>query len=463
MNIGFLQLFDCLLIAAIVLFFRIIQLFPKGHGMSNMTLKMQVRKWAEESPTIFPWAIGLPVKTLDEEATEFIKSGTGDPTKAIENANPFNVSTRLSEIVSFFELISNLRAEAFSKETALIGQVLSEKLAMETAGYEESHSKIALESDWKSAGNLGGAPLNSVSEVFRLHKENRNIAHTLRTIPGHPANLLEQLKEIRTRYAVELSTLLTRAESVRLVLKESFGIIVPSLITKLPAIGSPIPDIAKWLRIVSEGLEKSALNSRVVTKYRFLKQDNWVEDGDLTAKFSVDGVVECSFTLSKAKLGIGDNEVARILEYGVAPTYGQPQSYLDGDQANREAAYFNNLRSIARQTSYDIDVQFHALKMENELGIFNFSELDEQLSGVPGWSIDMGAAEEAIKMRTSDALKNRPIGGKVTVRIADSVRAQWHMHSRRFPLEAIKTAGVNFGPQDILFGVRYVVTKRTPT
>jgi hypothetical protein len=424
------------------------------------TLREQIIGWVSAKPDEYPWAVGLPSKTLDIEAMSYINSANGDPTKLIESANPFDVSERLKEITSLFELLSRLRADSFSKETALISQVLDEKLAMESAKFESDNATVALEADWKSAGKAGPAPVANVSEIFELHKQSRKSAQKMRSLPGHPANLLEQINELRRRYIEELRTLLGRSESTRLTLQASFGISVKSLYKALPADRSPIPAIGDWLRSVSEGLEVHALNSRVVTVYRFVNQDGWLIDGDLTPKLAaINSDVECTLTLSKASLGVQPDETARILAYGVAPSYGKPKDYIGGDEANRDAAFINNLRAIARQTSYDIGVRFSPVRIQNEFGAFDFPEVDEKLYGIPGWSIDMGAAEEALILRTTDMLKNRPIGGKVTIHISNIVRNLWTGVSRHTPLSTINVANIDFAAKDILFAIRYVATK----
>lgn len=415
----------------------------------------------------FSWAKGLPDNTLDEQALIYINSADGNPLELIESCNPFAVSDRIADVASLFELTTKLRIDALTKEGSLINEILTEDLAARSASDEKRIASIASDAYWKSSGKLGDSPENNVANIFKLASEARVNRLTLREIPGHPFNLIEQILELRERYCSELRLLLARAETVRLILKTSFAFDVQSLLEVLKNNTrdntSPTSDIADWLRTVSLGLEAKALESKVFTMYRLLGEDGWT-DLDVEKILSSRGNAIFEIDLEE-KLGINDDEIARVISIGVAPVVDQNNGVDDIDIGEGYMPILTALRSLQSQASYDYNVEFSPVTI-NEGGYnYNYPVTSEYIGGVGCWFSGAGPAETLVQLRTSSSIANRPIKNcKVKIVIQEHIRANWGNRlwlRKDFKLNTPHAyIGKELRPCDVLVGIRFVVNKR---
>lgn len=428
--------------------------------MSTTNLRLSAIKLVENDTAKFHWAFGLPKETLDEEATNYLSSADGNPLDLVESCNPFAVSDRIADVASLFELTAKLRIDALSKEGALINEILLEQLASESSVFERNVAKVAFEADWKSSQRVGSSQVKDVEDIFDLASKARVNRLNLRSTPGHPFNLIEQILELRRRYCLELRILLARAESIKLILKASFAYSVPSLLKALPKNASPVSSIGDWLRDMSLGLERNALESRVVTMYRFLGANNWTTE-DVRNILVRPGDAIFTVNLNRQLLGLTDQETARILAIGVAPTFGMTTSnrFSDAADAANKMPLISNSRAMQRQISFDCIYTLSAVALMDNEKTYNYPATTEFLGGVAGWGVDDGAAENAVALRSNSAIENRPFESVLTIKINSWVFANWGIFGRQDI--SILSSNADASLSDVLVGVRFAVHKIT--
>jgi hypothetical protein len=390
-------------------------------------LHLKIREIAKTNAARMAWAQGLPESLIDEETRAYLLSAVGDPRDEIENCNPFAIKERITEVTSLFELVSKLRIDAISKETALYTEILSEHQILKLEEGSKKIATIAFEADWKASGKTTLAPTEYVTDMFTDMATSRALKISLRSAPGHPLNLLEQILEIRDRYKSELRLLLSRAESVKLAMSYCFPNSPKSLLSEILKLTAdnpnPLPSIAKWLRNLSLLLEKGMLESKLVTIYRFIHADGWTNQ-DLPALLKTDGDITVDFELNRKNLGLKDDEYARMISIGVSPSFLE-QRINTYDDATKNLPWISNLRSSRKQLSFDMNLSFEqAVLKDADDGDkeYSFKSFKEVFGGIPGWGIDCGSLDQFLHLREISQWTNRTIGETISITLANTVR-----------------------------------------
>lgn len=418
------------------------------------------------------WVKLLPEKLLDKEAFDYLSSAEGDPTDLVTSFNPFAMSARVSDVTTSLEAVTRLRAEALVKEALLYGEILAEGEQFE----KEKHVAEIMNADYKKNLKLLGQEVGDeespVSSVIGITKKYRDQRSQLREIPGHPLNLLEQSITARKRYIKELAILLAKAEGIRLVIGESFPFKIESILAKIvksfDTTPNPIPLIAQWIRDLLLSQESSQLGVRLVTIYRLLEKDGWSTDG-IEKQIQNDNDVSASFHLSRTNLRLDESEHARMIAIGVAPVFEHTGVGDKVEEAGKFLPYVSNARSMRRQLSFDLRLEFESLIVNDPVSIdekppvrkYAFPKVIEEFNGVQGWGAETGSASNAIPLRQVPLWTNRAHGGKVLVTLSKFAKH----HHKTFPLTSLLDTK-NFSEttiHDIAVGVQYIVYKKSVT
>jgi hypothetical protein len=409
--------------------------------MNPMTL-IEARKLVltlvKNEPMRYGWADELPTKSIDEEALAYLANEKTGPSRFIERCNPFAVSEQISDLSSFYDILVELRNDAHAIEATLIRDVLSDVQAELSQPFIEQLAQISVDSDWISANKTPPPPSSQVTELAKIEREERDRRRMFRSTSGHPFNLQEKLLDTRRRYFIYLSRAIAKSEALGFVLKGSFGFLTESLVDEIKKASSdPLVKFGDWLRHISFGLEEHATRETIITLYRLLGADGWLPGIPSIASVlnAAGDTPSLKIEFNSHNLGIGDNEVARILAVGVAPTFGWSGS-PSMDDATKNAALLSFGRAMREHISFDANLEFQPVEYLNSSGDrFNYPGFIESFGGIGGWCVGLGPVASALKLRSSSRLTNRPVGGYAYLNMPANARTSWNTVGREaFPL-----------------------------
>jgi hypothetical protein len=415
------------------------------------------------------WAIGLPETLFDESAIAFLKDPANDPVDLVSEVNLFDIDRRLAEVNALFDLVIRLRTDGLSKELALYNEVLSADADRVT---HEARKRIAVDAaiaDWKRAGSEGSSPKQQVESVFKKAESDRNQREVFRGTPGHPFNLIEQITEYRLRYQKEMRTLLARAEGIKVVLRECFGIRIESLRDAIFATTidepNPLPKIVDWLRLVTRKLRRSELSQRQRTIYRLFSEDQRWTNQNIPELFKANKRITFPVVLNDKTLELQPGEKARLIKIGVAVVYagGHEDANIDIIAQNSPARM--QARSFRSTFSYDFSVKFGEITLTDKLpeGTRDFKSpaVNEHWSGVGNWARDTGSLEQSIELREIPLVTNRPAGMEFDLVIDENVRTvngRKNYNASEFGWHLSEML-----PTDVAIGLTYVVYRDEET
>lgn len=375
------------------------------------------------------WAHDLPTTLFDESAITFLKTPENDPVDKVSEVNLFDIDKRLAEVNALFDLVVRLRTDGLAKELALYNEVLSADSDRVT---HAARMRIAIDTaiaDWKRAGSEGANPKVLVEGIFGKAESDRRSREDMRGIPGHPFNLLEQILEYRSRYQQEMRVLLARAEGIKVVLRECFGLKVKSLrdlvFATTAEAPNPLPIIVEWLRLVTRKLRSAELTQRKRTIYRLFSEDpRWTKQ-KLTDLFKANARITLPVTLNDESLELSAGEKARLISMGVAVVI-PGDSEQDSDSNSKHSPGRMQARSLRDTFSYDFTAKFREVSLTDKLldGRRDYVSppVQERWSGVGAWARDSGSLEDAIPLRDIPLMTNRPAAMEFDLVIDENVR-----------------------------------------
>jgi hypothetical protein len=432
------------------------------------------------------WAEKLPVKLLDTEAIEFLKSIKNNPAQLVTTVDIFALDERVAEFKALLDLVLRLRTDALAIEAELYEAVLSDDLERKQAPMIQSLAKLSAKANWAMTPEPNGPdPTNDVEQLYKALDTARQQRQSFRGIPGHPLNLTEQVVFLRERYIQELQLLLARATGLRLVLKTSYGVSIPSLLDQVFELKddeiNPLPTILRWFRDAVLRLQKAMLNHRVVTLYRLLGEDKLIDTTDdkpidrtkLKVLIKANKALIVKLALNNANLGLTGSQRARVLAIGLAPVMPQSNSpRVAANDLDITRAYFEageRRRAENRQErstqSYVFELATPDMTFEQTDGgdtrAFRVLGLNEQWTGVGAWALGGGSLEQAIPLREVSRLTNRPACDFIELTLHPEVRDTSGVRQMVSDYWAENVdGGIPFSekvPQDIAIAIRIAI------
>lgn len=420
---------------------------------------------ASNDAAAYGWAARLPSTGIDEAATSYLNDASTAPETLVEQCNPFAVSDQLSEVSALYERAVQQRLDAHTLEASLLNEILDEDLADQAKDSQLMVETMAYLATVRTADTGVPAPPSEhdtpVKEVYRLISEARSLRRLYRGTRGHPFNLLEQLEQARERYFSTLTRLLAKAEAAHFVLRGSYGYPASSVLDLVRnASGeNPLPIVDRWLRRLAIDLEGHASRERVVTVYRLLGQDGWVDLEALSIALKSAGSASLRVELDRSRLGIHAGEAARLLAIGAAPVFGWSGVPESKELATEWSAFKADLRANRETLSFDVSIGLEAVEYVKQPQRYNFPPVVETHAGIGAWGVGSGTASRSVGLRGSVRLTNRPIDGCfVNIAIDSTVRASFGVFQRPGIPKIGKESELT--PTDVLLGVRFAAVPR---
>jgi hypothetical protein len=452
--------------------------------MNHLRLRNDVIRLIKTNKLI--WADKLPEQLLDTEAIEFLKDIKNNPAKLVTTVDIFALDERVAEFKALLDLVLRLRTDALATEAELYEAVLSDDLERKQAPQIRSLAALSARANWAVSPKPNGPdPTGAVTALYDELDTAREQRQSFRGIPGHPLNLTEQVVFLRERYIQELQLLLARATGLRLVLKTSYGVSIPSLLDQVAALKddepNPLPTIFRWFRDAVLRLQKAMLDHRVVTLYRLLGEDKLIDERDdkpidrekLKGPIEANDVVTIKLALNNANLGLTGKQKARVLAIGLAPVIPQSTSAeILTDMTDTHVARFELVerrRALYRQ---ERSTQSYVFELATPDKIFIQTDggdnrpykvlgLKEQWTGVGAWALGGGSLEQAIPLREVSRLTNRPAGDFIELTLRPEVRDTTGVRSFVSDYWKKETdSGIPFlekVPQDIAIAIRVAI------